>query len=386
MERFIIIGAGNAGLTCAKTLRKFKNNANITLISHENYPPYCRCLLTYFIENEINENSLFDQGKKQIENLDLDYIQGYVVEEIDVENQKIYLSSGKKLSYDKLFISSGAKAKEFQFENDNSILVSTLRNFDDAKRIKSNFKKGDIAVVEGGGLVSLKTLLALNSIGVKVYWVIKSKNILSFLLDSESALIIEKFFEGKEIKLIKNSKILEVNNKTVKLNTGVEIKCNGVVVGKGVEPNEIESGKKINFDNGYDVNEYFQTNIENIYAGGDCAKIFDKAHNKKWKIPLWPIAGISGVFAGKNMAGYKAEFKGAVPINSFSVFNNNIIAGGKKRIEESEMDEFFEFSEMKGKIYKKYILDKDENLKGFVFINDIFKSGRYYWEIAGGGL
>ncbi len=386
MKHFVIIGAGNAGLNCAKTIRKYDDKANITIISDENYPPYCRCLLTYFIENKANESILFDNNIKLIKNLNLDYISGVKVECIETKSNCVKISSGKKIYYDKLFIGVGAAPKSHVFENDNSILVTNLRKLDDAKKIKDNFKKGDVAVIEGGGLVSLKTLLALYEIGVKIYWVVKSPHILSFLIDKESANIIEEIVIKKGIELIKKSRIIGIKNKFVKLDAGIEIKANGVVIGKGVRANEIPTDVEIGFDDGYVVDEYFQTNVENIFSGGDCAKIYDKAHDKKWKVALWPVAGYSGLFAGKNMIEKKTKFSGAVPVNSFSIFENDVIAAGKKKIEENESGQFFEFSEKRDRVFKKFILDKNENLKGFVFINDIFKAGLYYWEIAGGEL
>ncbi len=384
MENFVIIGAGNAGLTCAKTIRKYKPKVNITIISDEDYYPYSRCLLTYFIENKANERLLFEDGKKAIKDLNLNYIKNTKVEFINTKENFLKLSSGSKINYDKLFIGTGSSPKEYDFENDNSILVTTLRHINDAKKIKENFKKGDVAVIEGGGLVSLKTLLALYELGIKIYWIVKSAHILSFLIDNECAEIMESFVIDKGIKVIKNSKIIEIKNKIVKLDNGKEIKANGVIVGKGVKANSIDSDVKINFDDGYIVNEYFQTNIENIFAGGDCAKIYDKAHNMRWKVALWPIAGISGLYAGKNMINIKSKFEGAVPVNSFSVFENNIVAAGKKKVFENEQSDYYVYLEKKGKIFKKFIFDKNDNLKGFVFINDIFKSGVYFWEIAGG--
>ncbi len=386
MKKYVIIGAGNAGITCAKTIRKYDNKADITIISDENYPPYCRCLLTYFIENKADERILFDNYIEMIKKLNLNYISGERVEGIDTQKNCVKMLSGEKLYYDKLFIGAGAVPKIHTFDDDNSILVTNLRKLDDAKKIKDNFKKGDIAIVEGGGLVSLKTLLALYEIGVKIYWVIKSEHILSFLIDKESAEILENIVIDKGVNLIKGASITGIKSKIVKLDNGEEIKADGVIIGKGVKAVKIDSDVDIDFDDGYIVNEYFQTNVDNIYAGGDCAKIYDKAHGRRWKVALWPVAGYSGLFSGKNMIEKRAKFPGAVPVNSFSIFENDVIAAGKKKIEDNERESFFEVSEKRDKIYKKFILDKDENLKGFVFVNDIFKAGLFYWEIAGGEL
>lgn len=383
MTRYVIIGCGNAGLTCAKTLRQYDSSADITIISDEDYPPYCRCLLTYYIEDKADDKILFENNVNLIKKIGVNFLKNNKVEFIETKKNRLILSSGKKINYDKLFIGAGAAPKLEVFENDNSILVINLRKLDDAKMIKDNFKKGDVAVVEGGGLVSLKTLLALYEIGVKIFWIVRSKHILSFLMDRKSAEIIENIAISKGIDLIKNEEIVEVKNGKVILSNGKEIKANGVIIGKGVKACEIASDTELKFDDGYIVDEFFRTNIENIYAGGDCTKIYDKAHGKRWKVALWPVAGVSGLFAAKNMAGEVAKFSGAVPVNSFSVFDNDIIAAGKKKIDEDEKDKFYEIVEQKGKIFKKFLIDQTGILKGFVFVNDIFKAGTYYYEIGG---
>ena len=138
----------------------------------------------------------------------------------------------------------------------------------------------------------------------------------------------------------------------------------------------------MNFKDGYIVNTKLQTNIENIYAGGDCIVVYDIAHKTNWKVPLWPVAGEHGRFIGLNMVGKNAEYRGAVPVNSFSVFENEIIAGGKKRIFEDEKEDYYEISERKGNVFKKFIFDREkESVVGYVFINDIFYAGPIYYEV-----
>ena len=383
MKRYVIIGAGNAGLTCAKTIRKYDDKCEVVLISDENYLPYCRCLITYFIEKEITEEKLFEKNRNILKKLNIKYISGKKVDFIETERSRIKFIDGEFLEYDKLMISVGGEPKKPSFEYDNSILVTTLRTLDDAKSIIDNFNRGSTVVIEGGGLVSLKTLLALYKIGVKIYWVVKSPYILSYVLDRESAEIIEGFVKGREgIKLIKNCKIVEVKSKIVKLDNGDEIKADGVIVGKGVNARFINSDRDFNFKDGYIVNSKLETNIENIYAGGDCTIVYDIAHKTNWKVPLWPVAGEHGRFIGLNMVGKNAEYRGAVPVNSFSVFENEIIAGGKKRIFEDEKEDYYEISERKGNVFKKFIFDREkESVVGYVFINDIFYAGPIYYEV-----
>ncbi len=389
MNRYVIIGCGNAGVNAAKKIRELDSNANITIITNEPHLPYCRCLLTYYIEDTINDDFLFEQGKTFLKKINCNYIYKLSVEEIVAEKNYIKLSDNKKIYYNKLLIANGGEPVKPSFSFADFASVFTLRKFIDAVKIKRAFSKNSTAIVEGGGLVSLKTLLALYKKGVNIKWIIKSSNILSYLLDKESANIVESFFSNKEeIEIIKNDSIIdaiiEKGNIVVKTANNRDLKGNGIIVGKGVESKIIPCTKNLDFNNGYKVNDYLETSIENIYAAGDCIIDNDISHNKKWKVPLWPIAGEEGVIAGINMVkGNTIQYRGAVPVNSFSVFNNNIIAGGKKKIEKLEEKDFFEkkFIKNNKKIYKKFIYNSQKNLKGYVLINDILNAGKYFREI-----
>ena len=69
MKRFVIIGCGNAGFKAALKIRELDKNVKITLITDEKYPPYCRCLLTYYIEGKIDERFLFDNNAELIKKM-----------------------------------------------------------------------------------------------------------------------------------------------------------------------------------------------------------------------------------------------------------------------------------------------------------------------------
>jgi len=388
MNRFVIIGCGNAGFTAAIKLREINEKYDITLITDEDYPPYCRCLLTYFIENRVSKRFLFEPGIESLKKFNINFIKGKKVESVDVEKQKIKLSGGKGVNFSKLLIATGGEPAKPKFNYRRELPIFTLRKFDDALKIKDSFKRGDTAIVEGGGLVSLKALLALREIGVKIKWIVKSDYILSFLIDKFSGEFIKDIvLEKGGIEIFNNDSITDVtingDKLIIKTEKGKEFEAAGVIVGKGVKPTPLNFTKEIRFKDGYLTNDFLETSISNIYAAGDCNIVYDIAHNKRWKVPLWPLAGEQGIVAAYNMAfGNIREYFGATAINSFSIYENNIITGGKKKIYENETIDFFEKVSVikEGKILKKFIY-KDDSLKGFVLVNDIKNAGKYLWQI-----
>ncbi len=388
MKRYVIIGCGNAGIRAAIKIRQLEPEGRITIITDEPYPPYCRCLLTYYIEDKIEKSFLFEEGKRIIKYLDANFVDGLKVTYINVEKRLIFLSNGKEIRYDKLFIATGGTPAVPSFSYPENINLFTLRKFDDAVRIKETFKKGDTAIMEGGGLVSLKTLLALYKKGIMIKWITKSPYILSYVIDYESASFIENIINEKDgIEIIKNDSIVDVipkgDNLIAKTQKGAEFEGKGIVVGKGVSPFPIESSKEIAFSGGYLVNKFLQTSQKDIYAAGDCIITYDIAHERDWRIPLWPLAGEQGICAASNMVkGNVTPYHGGIPVNSFSVFNHHIIAGGKKKIEAGEEKDYEckSYIDMENYILRRFIF-KNNKLKGYVLVNDILKAGQYRAEI-----
>src|SRR5699024_1653266 len=60
------------------------------------------------------------------------------------------------------------------------------------------------------------------------------------------------------------------------------------------------------------VNRYMETNIEDIYAAGDCAEQYHRIKEKNDHIPLGTTANKQGRIAGLNMVDIPRTFKGVV--------------------------------------------------------------------------
>ena len=50
MAQYIIIGNGVAAASCIEGIRSLDKDSRITVVSEENYPVYCRPLISYYLE------------------------------------------------------------------------------------------------------------------------------------------------------------------------------------------------------------------------------------------------------------------------------------------------------------------------------------------------
>jgi len=236
------------------------------------------------------------------------------------------------------------------------------------------------ACVLGGGLIGLKAAYALRKKNIDVKVVIKSKQVLSQMLDFEAASFVQKRLEENGIEIILGQDVTEIigngDIKAIKLDSGKAFESSLVIVGKGVSPNiDLIKETEIKFDDGILANSFLQTNIPNIYTAGDVCESFDITTGHYAVNALWPVAVEQGKVAGANMAGESVNYAGSLGMNSIEFFGLPVVSLGIYRVKEDDTN-FTELKlcDTKANIYKKLIL-KDNFIVGAIFVGDIKNSG-----------
>src|SRR5574343_1560662 len=133
---------------------------------------------------------------------------------------------------------------------------------------------------------------------------------------------------------------------TVRLSTGEQLQADLVISATGVRPNiGFLENSGIRCLVGVLTDQHLQTNVEGIYAAGDCAEAFDKVSGKTIVSAIQPNAAEQARVAALNMVGQRAELRGVTQINvldtlgliSASFGNWEGVAGGE-HVELTETD------------------------------------------------
>jgi NADPH-dependent 2,4-dienoyl-CoA reductase/sulfur reductase-like enzyme len=104
-----------------------------------------------------------------------------------------------------------------------------------------------------------------------------------------------------------------------------------VILSVGVVPNSAlakEAGIRLGTSNGILTDQRQQTNLDNIYAAGDCCEVKNLVNNKFMYIPLATIASKAGWVAGENAAGGTSVFRGAIRAIGVRVFDLEVVQVG----------------------------------------------------------
>jgi len=270
----IIIGGGIAAHTAA--LYTSRANLKPLIITG---PELDQLSLTSIVENfpgfpkGILGPDLIKNSKEQAERFGAQYIEGLVD---SFNKKKSYFEVGvgkKKYNTKTVIICTGASARRLNIPGEDKYFgkgVSTCAICDAAL-----FRDKEV-VVAGGGDSAMEESLALYKFAKKITIVHRRNEFRASKIMQDRVLKLKD-----KIKIVWDSNVIEVLGdqfvtgvkiKNIKTNKESMIKCNGMFLAIGHIPNTKVFSKVIKLDKiGYIITDKrSKTNVEGIYAAGDC--------------------------------------------------------------------------------------------------------------------
>jgi 3-phenylpropionate/trans-cinnamate dioxygenase ferredoxin reductase subunit len=277
IEKIIIIGAGQAAIQLAHSLRAKKFDGAIRIIGEENYPAYQRPPLSKaFLKGDLPEERLFLKPPSYYENKAITLLKGVKVEKIDRQQKKVHCSNGETYPFDKLIIATGSRPRTIP-ELDGLENVAVMRDIEDAKSLKSRLSDIKKLALIGGGYIGLEAAAVIRQLGIEVTVVERMPKLLARVTGDEVAEYFLKLHQENGVDIKLNAEVSEfvTNNKhitAIQLSNGESIPTDMVLLGIGVLPNqELAIDAELERDNGIVVDEDALTSDPNIYAIGDCS-------------------------------------------------------------------------------------------------------------------
>ena len=337
--RILVIGAVAAGTSAAAKARRNNDHAEIVIYEKDKDISYSGCGLPYYIGGEIGDIGELTPRDPAFfkKKYDIDIFIGHEVLSINTDKKELTVKNLNTEeiftdNYDKLIIATGAEPFKLNIEGRDSKHVFFLRNVQSARRIKEfiNNKKPSSAVVVGTGFIGFEMLENLIAEGIDVT-IIEKQNKITPNLDEDMATFLENQLLKKKVNIIKNTSISEIKDNSVTLEDGRSISSDMVIMATGVRPNvslAVDAGVEIGVTGAIKVNKKMQTNIENIYACGDCIELFSQITGKPIYRPLGSTANKTGRIAGDVLTGGNLEYRGTLGTGIFKLFDLTIASTG----------------------------------------------------------
>ena len=333
--RVIIVGGIAAGTSAAAKLRRLHKDAEIVIYEKGDIVSFGACGLPYFV------GDFFEDTERMIARTPEAFIKSGVdvktlheVTNVDFENKKVVvknLEEGTTFedSFDKIMIATGASSiippiKNVKLEN-----VHTLKSLQDGHKLKDLMKDEQnkkVAII-GAGFIGLEAVEAAKKYGKEVSVFQLGDRILQDVFDKEITDLLEEELRKHDVNFYVQETVTELigDSKVEKVVTNNrEVEADVVIIATGVRPNTEflkDSGIEMLKNGAIVVDNQGRTSIEDVYAAGDCASIYQIVQDEQSYVPLATGANKLGRIVGENLAGMESEFQGSLASSCIKVMD-----------------------------------------------------------------
>lgn len=308
----LIVGAGAAGTSAAKSLRWYGYQGAITLLdAGADLPPDRPNLSKDYLAGSAPEEWVPLHEESWYREQDIDLRRNARASRIDAKAHRVQLDDGTALAYDKLLIATGADAVKLPIPGADANHVHTLRSTVDSRAIIAAVAGGaKHAVVIGASFIGLEVAASLITRGLEVHVVAPEPVPLERVFGKRLGQFVRELHESKGVHFHLEHGVKRIGKTAVELDDGTHLAAELVVIGAGVRPATTlakDAGLKVG--NGVVVDEYLRTSDPDIYAAGDIAAWPDAARGARLRVEHWAVAQQQGRVAARNLLGSNEPYR-----------------------------------------------------------------------------
>ncbi|KAL6463059.1 hypothetical protein MHYP_G00274500 [Metynnis hypsauchen] len=343
---YLLIGGGTASFAAARSIRARDPGARVLIVTDEADLPYMRPPLSkelWFSDDPaVTETLRFKQwnGKERsiyfqpssfyvspmelesVENGGVAVLTGKKVVHMDVRGNKVKLSDGAEISYDKCLIATGGIPRNLQVIERASEEVTErttlFRKIEDFKALEKVSRELKSITIIGGGFLGSELACALGrrsaDLGLEVVQMFPEKGNMGKVLPEYLSNWTTEKVKKEGVKVLAEAVVKNVSYKDgkleIKLKDGRTVKTDHIVAAVGLEPSvELAKSAGLEIDSdfgGFRVNAELQAR-SNIWVAGDAACFYDIKLGRR-RVEHHDHAVVSGRLAGENMTGARKPY------------------------------------------------------------------------------
>ncbi|XP_047665507.1 apoptosis-inducing factor 1, mitochondrial isoform X3 [Tachysurus fulvidraco] len=343
---YLLIGGGTASFAAARSIRARDPGARVLIVTEEAELPYMRPPLSkelwFSDDSAVTETLRFKQwnGKERsiyfqpssfyvnpselelVENGGVAVLTGKKVVHMDVRENKVKLSDGVEISYDKCLIATGGIPRNLQVIERASEEVKNrttlFRKIEDFKALEKVSRELKSITIIGGGFLGSELACALgrrsHDLGLEVIQMFPEKGNMAKVLPEYLSNWTTEKVNREGVQVLAEAVVKNVSYKDgkveIKLKDGRLVKTDHIVAAVGLEPSvELAKSAGLEIDSdfgGFRVNAELQAR-SNIWVAGDAACFYDIKLGRR-RVEHHDHAVVSGRLAGENMTGAKKPY------------------------------------------------------------------------------
>ncbi len=324
--KVLVLGGVAAGTKVAAKLLREDRSCEVTILTKGADISYAGCGLPYYVGGVIHERGeLIVNTPEKFARLTgaavLTRTEAIAVRpgEHKVEAKNLQTGEVQDYAYDKLVIATGASPFVPPVQGLDLKNVFVMRTPDDAIALREAVEAGGIkrAVVAGGGFIGLEVAENLAAQGVRTTVIDFAPHVLPNFLDPELCEYVENKMADAGIMPMTGVALegVEGTEKVEKVLTSKRgLRADALVLAIGVRPNTaFLEGSGIEMVKGAILtDEFMRTNVEDVYAAGDCAMVRNRQTGKPAWSPMGSTANIAGRALAQGLAGHGTAYPGVL--------------------------------------------------------------------------
>ncbi len=362
----LIAGNGITAVTAAQALSK-EADIEVTILSQEPHLYYSRPRLWSYIAGEIAREELVVRKQDWYTENRIEVLLGETAVAIDPGEHHVSTASGRRFSYDRLLLATGARPFVPPIPGSDLEGVFSLRTLEDADAISARAEKSRSAVVIGGGLLGLEIARVLLGRGLQVTVLETAPYLLPRQLDRDGAGLLTGLLEEMGLQIRADITVEKIDGSesvsAVCLADGERIDADLVLMSTGIRSNiDLARQAGLDVNRGILVDAGLQTSRKDIFAAGDAAEFDGVVYG------IIPAALEQARSAAAAMTSGSSDYSGTIPSTNLKVTGIDLTSIGDYLGECEGCAEYKEIDPA-SQSYRK-IAVKDGVIQGAILVND----------------
>lgn len=355
-DPFVVVGGDAAGLSAASKLKREDPSREVIVFEKGEWVSYAHCGMPYYVKGEVDSlTDLLSLTPDKIEERGIDLRRRHEVVAVDTAEQTVTVESESgrtQQSYGELLVATGAHAVSDPIDGSELDSVFTMHSMDAAGTLRAyltppaEVDPSDIdgeyvdrdriseyadeepptaVAIVGGGYVGVEMAEAFSAHDLDVHLFQRPEHLLPPFGDAVGEQVADTLRDhgvtlhlGTEVERLAGDNHVE----TV-VAEGERIPVDLALVGIGIRPNTgLVDGTPIELGESGAIatDEYGRTNIESVFAAGDCAEMTHTVTGEPDWVPLGLTANRAGRAIGQTVAGTPTpvgEIAGTAAVKAF---------------------------------------------------------------------
>ena len=324
--KVLVIGGVAAGTKTAAKIKRMDPAAEVTILTKGKDISYAGCGLPYYVGGLIPEKEqlIVNTPAKFTALTGAKVLVEREVPSLDAAAKQVVaknLRTGTEetYTYDECVIACGASSIVPPLQGVSLPGVFTMRTPEDAIELREYLEQTGAkrAVVAGGGFIGLEAAENMAEKGLSVTVIDMADQIMPGF-DKDMADYAKRHLEKKGIKELLNTRLEAVLRDSkaegIKIPDG-ELKADVVVMSLGIRPNTAflrDTGLEMAKNGTILVDKQMRTNLEHVYAAGDCACVYNRMTEQRAWAPMGSAANMEGRTLAESMYGTEGSFEGTL--------------------------------------------------------------------------